>query len=292
MRPSDKPNRRPLSSPRRLALLAAAICLWISTLSVILNHEIAVEWLPATAPRVAPDGVVYQSTDYSCGPASLATLFGHYNIVKSEREWAEVAGTNLSVGTRLSGLKNAAESMGFEPVALNPTFDQLDLICWPSILFQSKDYHLVTFWGKDREGCAIIRDPALGRTRWGPAEYAAFTPSRPDLLVFYPGRVPTCGPDSSSMEIGRIQNMLSALGYYKGKVDCAWTDRLATAVASFQSDMHLDPTGIVDAPTDIYLEGAWRLVTNGPIEPFMRIDCTNEPTHRPVAILTRLSPSD
>jgi len=262
----------PLSSPQRVAIFIAAVALWIFNIVLIFNHELAVERLPGNPPTADPDGVVYQSTDYSCGPASLANLLSHYNIVRSERDCAALAGTNLAVGTRLSGLKRAGHALGFETVELNPSFGQLDYIAWPSIVFHSRLYHIVTFWGMNENGRAIVRDPAHGLTSWGPDEYEINTPYAPKVLVFYPGVISLCGPESSRITTGRFQNMLKTLGYYRGPLDGSWSSRLSGAIRSFQTEMGLSRSGIIDAPTSIYLEGRWRYETHGPPGPFMSID--------------------
>ncbi len=282
--------RRPLSSPGRVALLIGAVVFWAANIGLIINHQLAVERLPDTPPNIANDGVVYQTTDYSCGPACLATLFSQYNIIRSEREWAQLAGTNLALGTRLSGLQQAGDTFGFETVELNPSFTQLDLIMHPAIVFQSAEYHLTTFWGMDDAGMAIIRDPALGRISWGPADYIQNVIGNPKLLVFYPGTVPRCDPESAPVEIARFQNMLRSLGYFRGGITGRWSDRLANAIRSFQRSMDLEPTGVVDPATSIYLEGAWHVVVNGPVAPFMQIDRSDATASRTVPIMTRLNP--
>lgn len=263
---------RPLSSPRRVAALICAVLFWAFNICLAFSNLIAINRLPDIAPPIVPDMVVYQSTDYSCGPASLSTLFRYYNIIYSEREWAELAGTNLAVGTRLAGLIQAGRNFGFETVELSPTFDQLRYIFLPSILFNSREYHLVSFWGLDDTNRAIIRDPVLGVTKWDAGKYGENTPCDPILLVFYPGQVPTCDIDSPPREIVRSQNMLSVTGHYHGKVNGTWDTNLTRAVMSFQSDMGLEPTGIVDPATSIFLEGAWRHNAHGTIGPFLMTD--------------------
>lgn len=292
MRLLGNSSPRPMQSPRRVILLVCAVTFWLANILLIFNHQLAVEKLPDTAPAFAPDGIVYQSTDYSCGPASLATIFRHFKVIKSEREWGELAGTNISVGTTLHGLRKAGEDMGLDAVEMSPTFDQLDLISWPAVVFQSRIYHLVTFWGLDETGKMIIRDPARGILRWDSNQYEFNTPEKPKMLVFYPGRVPVCDEETSPIEIGRFQNMLSSLGYYRGEIDGGWSRGLSDTIGKFQRDMDLERTGIADPATSIYLEGAWHLVSNGPIEPFMRIDRRKHTTVRSAPILSYLTHSD
>ena len=283
-------SRRALSSPGRIALLVTVSCVWAAHIFLLYSHQIALEKLPNRPADIAPDGVVYQTTNYSCGPASLATIFGHYHILKSEREWADLAGTGIAHGTSLSGLKQAAWSLGFEPVVLNPSFEQLDLVRLPGILFESREYHLVTFWGMDSEGRMIVRDPILGKTTKGGDEYQLDTLFDPTLLVFYPGRVPICDRESSYREIFGFQNMLKGIGYYTGDTDGVWSARLRGAISRFQHDTNLPQTGVVDAATSLYIDGAWRLVNQGPAAPFLAIDRvpdSGSTSHRTTSIVTQ-----
>ena len=273
----------PLSSPQRVALFIATLTFWIFNIVLIYNHQLAVERLPANPPSADSDGVIYQSTDYSCGPASLATLLRHYNIVHSERDYAELAGTSLTLGTRLSGLKRAGHSLGFQTVELNPAFNQLQYIGWPSIVFHSRLYHIVTYWGMDDNGGAIIRDPALGLTTWNSEQYALNTPYEPRMLIFYPGVLSTCDPDSPPNATARFQNMLRSLGYYSGPIDGAWSERLSGSIRSFQASMGLDVTGIIDAATSVLIEGRWKYDALGPPGPFMAIDRTDVSTGQTTA---------
>jgi hypothetical protein len=282
----------PMSSPQRVALFIAALALWIFNIILIYNHQLAVERLPANPPSADSDGVVHQSTDYSCGPASLATLLNYYNIVHSEREYAELAGTSLTLGTRLSGLRRAGHSLGFQTVELSPTFDQLDYIAWPSIIFHSRLYHIVTYWGIDPDGNAIIRDPALGLTAWTSEQYMLNTPYEPRMLVYYPGVISLCDRDSSPIATARFQNMLRSLGYYSGPIDGAWSERLSRAIRSFQAGMGLDITGIIDAATSIFIEGKWKYETLGPSGPFMAIDRADVSSGPATASAASNSPDD
>jgi hypothetical protein len=274
MKPNGPKSGRSRTSPRRLAILVAAVALWSVFLIIIINHEYAVTLLPERPQASAPDGVVYQTTDFSCGPASLATIFRHYNIIRSEREWAELSGTTISLGTTLPGLIRAAESVGFTAIELNPSYEQLGLICHPAIIFQSNEYHLVTFWGMDENGMMIIRDPVIGRVLWGPAEYRLNASHYPRMLVLYPGSVPQCDPEGHPREIGRVQNMLRTLRIYQSGITGRWNDRLTSAIRQFQTEMHLEPSGVVDPATSIYLEGAWRTESMGTVPPLMQIDRT------------------
>jgi hypothetical protein len=278
-----------LTLSRRLSVLMAFIFALIFVPPILhISHRLAVEGLPDKAPEQSPDGVVYQSTSYSCGPASLAGILRYYGIVKSERELAESAGTSLTLGTQLSGLEAASREHGFEPLVLSPSYEQLDLIRHPAIIFQPRLYHLTTFWGVDSEGRIIIRDPVLGLTRWGRPEYEIYASRHPIVLVLVPGRIGTCDADSMPREISRMQGMLQALGYLSGRSDGVWSNSLTRAVKTFQSDMQIPQTGILDPVTTYYLDGAWFLINQGAPEPFMRIDRPARPANRMPAIYRTL----
>ena len=239
MRFAHRPAGQQLILKRLTALMATAFFITSIPLLLHFNHKLAIDGLPDTAPRNVPDGVVYQSTSYSCGPASLAGVLRYYGIIKSERELAELAGTGVASGTQLTGLVDAAQTFGFEALVLDPTYEQLDLIRHPSIIFQSKFYHLVTFWGLDQEGKLIIRDPALGPIRWEASQYRENAPTHPILLLLYPGRAPRCSETSAPIMIARFQNMLRDLGLYRGGRDAKWNDDLIDSVRSFQRSMSL-----------------------------------------------------
>lgn len=57
----------------------------------------------------------FQETLYAgmCGPASLKMVLEYYGMEKTEKELAELCGTDPSLGTSDEGLKRAAEHLGF-----------------------------------------------------------------------------------------------------------------------------------------------------------------------------------
>jgi predicted double-glycine peptidase len=260
------------TSKRRIILFVTTLAVWIVHILFMYNHSLAVDALPDKFPDSTPDGVVYQTTNYSCGPASLATLFSFYHIEKSERDWAQLAGTGVANGTRLPGLVNAAKEFGFETLELNPSYDQLELIQYPSVIFQSRLYHIVTFWGLESNGDLIIRDPVLGHVTWTPWEYEYNTPIQPVLLLFYRGTIPACNSESYPYEIQRYQNMLKDVGYYNGRLNGEWSNTFISSIKNFQRKMNIPISGEIDKPTFIYLEGMWLNNRSGPPGPFMRMD--------------------
>lgn len=54
-----------------------------------------------------------------CGPASLKIVLDYYGTGKSERELAEMTGTNVDIGTDDKSIARVAESLGFKVVIKN-----------------------------------------------------------------------------------------------------------------------------------------------------------------------------
>lgn len=69
-------------------------------------------------------GVVMQSTNYSCGPAALATVLNNLGINATEQELVILAGTDES-GTTLYGLMQAAQAKGLNAVGMKLSVDEL-----------------------------------------------------------------------------------------------------------------------------------------------------------------------
>lgn len=59
-------------------------------------------------------GITKQTTDYTCGPASLATLINLMGGNADEMQLAELSGTTKEEGTTLLELKNSAKKLGYE----------------------------------------------------------------------------------------------------------------------------------------------------------------------------------
>jgi len=65
-----------------------------------------------------------QSTDYSCGPAALATVLQNMGINVTEQELKVLAGTDVS-GTSMHGLAQAARSKGLNATGMRLSIDEL-----------------------------------------------------------------------------------------------------------------------------------------------------------------------
>lgn len=69
-----------------------------------------------------------------------------------------------------------------------------------------------------------------------------------------------------SASIQEVQQLLTELGYYTGPIDGRWSDELSAVIAAFQTDLGVEPTGILDAATlrAIYEAG---VAAGQPVEP-------------------------
>jgi predicted double-glycine peptidase len=77
---------------------------------------------PITKTNTA--GVVMQSTNYSCGPAALATVLNNLGINATEQELAILAGTDES-GTTMYGLVQAAGAKGVNATGIRLSVNEL-----------------------------------------------------------------------------------------------------------------------------------------------------------------------
>ncbi|MCB0966952.1 MAG: peptidoglycan-binding protein [Ilumatobacter sp.] len=87
-----------------------------------------------------------------------------------------------------------------------------------------------------------------------------------------------------------VQQLLTELGYYTGPIDGTWSDELSDAIMAFQTDLGVEPTGILDAATlrAIYQAG----VTTGENNPPETTTTTiGTATTFPVESTTTLAPT-
>ena len=62
--------------------------------------------------------------------------------------------------------------------------------------------------------------------------------------------------DEAIASTAALQQTLSLVGYWDGPVDGAWTTELTDALEAFQTDLGVEPTGVVDAATVAAFEAA------------------------------------
>jgi len=75
-------------------------------------------------PEINTTGIVMQTTNYTCGPASLATVLNNIGINATEQELATLAGTDEN-GTTMYGLSEAAKAKGLNAIGMKLSIDDL-----------------------------------------------------------------------------------------------------------------------------------------------------------------------
>ncbi|MEN4018287.1 MAG: C39 family peptidase [Methanobacterium sp.] len=75
-------------------------------------------------PQIDTSGIVMQSSDFSCGPAALATVLNNLGVHATEQELIVLAGTDTS-GTTMHGLSEAAKTKGLSATGMKLSVDEL-----------------------------------------------------------------------------------------------------------------------------------------------------------------------
>ena len=135
--------------------------------------------------------VCLQTSDATCGPASLATIFAAYGRHYSEREIARASYSGAS-GTELWYLLRFARAHGLRPTRLPP--GELAAIPLPALLGVTADAagpftrsgHFITLLGKNGDHYRI-GDPFGERTLTA-AEFQQFYGRVCDVIIFKPER--------------------------------------------------------------------------------------------------------
>ncbi|MEN4007360.1 MAG: C39 family peptidase [Methanobacteriaceae archaeon] len=88
------------------------------------NDTTGAENVTAAIPQIDTTGVVMQSTNYSCGPAALATVLQNIGVNSTEGDLKVLAGTDTS-GTSMYGLVRAAKAKGLNATGIRLSIDDL-----------------------------------------------------------------------------------------------------------------------------------------------------------------------
>jgi len=146
--------------PRRLLLCAPPAALLIGV--PVLLHWL-LEPIHPTVGNRERDGVIMQSTPYTCAPASAANLLRALGVHRSEREVAELFGTTALGTSSAQIIRGMAEldihcrraDLGRRPLPVAPAI----------LLFEgARVGHAVALLEGDHEGGLVIADPLVGRT--------------------------------------------------------------------------------------------------------------------------------
>jgi predicted double-glycine peptidase len=130
-------------------------------------------------PKVKPfsafrdRNIIMQGLDYSCGAASVATIFNYYlgenvseeNVIDVMFKVGDVGKIIERKGFSLLDIKKFAESMGYKAAGYRTDVEGLITLNRPSIVpIVIRDYkHFVVFKGV-AEGRVFLADPAFGNT--------------------------------------------------------------------------------------------------------------------------------
>lgn len=149
--------------------------------------------------------VVQQTTDYTCGPAALATLILLKGGQASEMDLTTAAGTTEEKGTSMLGLKKAAEAFGYTAKTKKWKLATLETASLPVIIHdtkadQSAHYTVVKSFSND--------SVSLADTEVGNIEV-----SLDDFARVYTGQVLTIEPKTTitnGMSLEALTNVADA----------------------------------------------------------------------------------
>jgi uncharacterized surface protein with fasciclin (FAS1) repeats len=94
----------------------------------------------------------------------------------------------------------------------------------------------------------------------------------------------------ASAQVGALQAILIATGYYSGEVDGLWSEELEAALIALQQDLGVEPTGVIDAATLRALEAALAEAGQDPEMPTTTVP--SEPVTTPPEPVTTTAPPE
>ncbi|MEN4007311.1 MAG: C39 family peptidase [Methanobacteriaceae archaeon] len=124
------------------------------------NDTTGAENVTTAIPQIDTSGIVMQSTDYSCGPAALATVLQNMGINATEGDLKVLAGTNNETGTSLYSLVRAAQSKGVNAVGMRLSVDDLKRNHIVHVVLNGTPHYSVV--REVSENSVRLADPSLG----------------------------------------------------------------------------------------------------------------------------------
>ncbi|MEN4018792.1 MAG: C39 family peptidase [Methanobacterium sp.] len=112
-----------------------------------------------TIPQIDTSGIVMQSSDFSCGPAALATVLNNLGVHATEQELIVLAGTDSS-GTTMHGLSEAAKAKGLSATGMKLSVDDLRPNNIVHIILDGEGHYSVI--REVSENSVYLADPSLG----------------------------------------------------------------------------------------------------------------------------------
>ncbi|MEN4006062.1 MAG: C39 family peptidase [Methanobacteriaceae archaeon] len=136
-----------------------------------LNDSLDNYTVNVTVPQIDTSGIVMQTTDYSCGPAALATVLQNMGINSTEGELKVLAGTNNETGTSLYSLVRAAQSKGLSAVGMRLSVDDLRTNHIVHVIVDGEGHYSVI--RKISNESVYLADPSKGNIVLSREEFSA-----------------------------------------------------------------------------------------------------------------------
>ncbi len=112
--------------------------------------------------------LMFQSTNYTCGPAALATALKNLGINTTEEELMKLAGTDEN-GTTMYGLVEAARAKGVNAVAMKLSTDELKTNTIIHLIMDGEAHY--SFLKEINEDNVLLADPSLGNIELDKEEF-------------------------------------------------------------------------------------------------------------------------
>jgi predicted double-glycine peptidase len=135
-----------------------------------LNDSLDNYTVNVTVPQIDTSGIVMQSTDYSCGPAALATVLQNMGINTTEEKLMILAGTDGN-GTSMYGLARAAQAKGVSATGMRLSVDDLRTNHIVHVILDGEGHYSVV--REITETSVYLTDPSKGNIVLSREEFSA-----------------------------------------------------------------------------------------------------------------------
>jgi predicted double-glycine peptidase len=177
-RQSQRGNTRVRFSPLATSAFGAAVLITASVMLLQRHYAFESVAQDLRRPRVDRNGVVRQSTNYTCAAAACATLLRRLDVEPdaSERELAPICGTRRNDGAPSLGMAVALNSIaapkGWNVRLMMPDWDELCRMKMPvvvSVKYSAKRNHALVVCDVNPKRGVLVADPSHG-LYWESAE--------------------------------------------------------------------------------------------------------------------------
>lgn len=149
--------------------------------------------------------IVRQTTNFTCGPAALATLITLKGGSAEEMEVADLAGTTQEDGTTLLGLKKAAEQLGYKATVKKWSASRLSSASLPVLIHDKKE--------DETEHYSVVQSFSENEVEIADTIAGNITMDLVDFNTFYSGKALVIEPlqkVTSNMSVDAALNVLAA----------------------------------------------------------------------------------